>query len=79
LRRNFSSSVTLGLLACDHLTRLPSAAARDQHSSCEVRDHLSSMLSRRQLQGFVMLRCSIIRTRFHIFSLANTTIQKKAE
>ena len=33
--------------------RWPSAAARDQHQSCEVRSYLRNMLSRRQLQGFV--------------------------
>jgi hypothetical protein len=36
--------------------RWPSAAARDQHSSREVKGYLRSMLSRRQLQGFVRRR-----------------------
>src|SRR5687767_5564520 len=33
--------------------RRPSAAARDQHPSREVSNYLRTMLSRRQLQGFV--------------------------
>jgi hypothetical protein len=36
--------------------RWPSAAARDKHSKLKERSYLRSMLSRRQLQGFVMLR-----------------------
>src|SRR5687768_9580446 len=35
--------------------RWPSAAARDQHFELKGRGYLRSMLSRRQLQGFVML------------------------
>jgi len=33
--------------------RLPSAAARDQHSMLKEQGYLRDMLSRRQLQGFV--------------------------
>jgi len=36
--------------------RSPSVAARDQHASLREQDYLRTMLSRRQLQGFVMRR-----------------------
>jgi hypothetical protein len=39
----------------DATERWPSAAARDHHSASRKQDYLRNMLSRRQLQGFVML------------------------
>jgi len=36
-----------------------SAAARDQHFTLNGKGYLRSMLSRRQLQGFVMLRITL--------------------
>jgi hypothetical protein len=35
---------------------LASAVARNQHSNLEGKDYMRNMQSRRQLQGFVMLR-----------------------
>ena len=49
-------AITTVLREKEAVERRPSAAARDQHSKLKRKDYLRSTLSRRQLQGFVMLR-----------------------